>query len=59
VKLTLDDGRLIDASVNSGHWVAWWPTTLDKVSSQPDFPISTTFMTGDGAQHTAGAIPNG
>ncbi|WP_147305341.1 hypothetical protein [Subtercola boreus] len=53
VKLTLGDGRMVDATVNNGHWAAWWPTTLDGVSSQPDFPTTTTFTTGDGAAHTA------
>jgi hypothetical protein len=28
VQLTMSDGRLVTASLGSGHWLAWWPSTL-------------------------------
>jgi hypothetical protein len=28
VQLTMSDGRVITASLGTGHWLAWWPSSL-------------------------------
>jgi hypothetical protein len=32
VTVTLADGRVVTASVGSGHWLAWWPGDVDATS---------------------------